>query len=170
MKLQQHHFIINWTQGRLFIPIQWPKLFGVNEQMLIHSKIRHDLPWRLCPQARSEVVALLHLCRHMSLCSHCERKVLANGEHTNGCLCSEKLVWWCCSLFLGQCVGTIALLKSELSPMNLWTQTCTHYVWGFAEIQTMFALFHSIHPAHSISVSLVKHTLLRRSMCFTHCF
>lgn len=97
-------------------------LFGV-EQMLNHSKIRHDLPRRLCPQAHYEVPPLLSLCRHMSLCSHCERKVVADGECTNGCLCSEKLVWWCCSLSLGQYICTIALLKSELSPMNLSTQT-----------------------------------------------
>lgn len=45
-------------------------LFGV-EQMLNRSKIRHDLPWRLCPQAHYEVIAHLSLCRHTSLCSHC---------------------------------------------------------------------------------------------------
>lgn len=69
-----------------------------------------------CVHRHIERWLLFSLCRHMSLCSHCESKVVANGEYPNGLLCSEKFILWCWSLFLGQCIGIIALLKSELSP------------------------------------------------------
>lgn len=39
-----------------------------------------------------------------------------------------------------------------------------------SEIQPMFSFFRSIHPAHTISVSLVEHVLLRKCLCCTHCF
>lgn len=102
---------------------------------------------------------------------HSMKEGSCNGEYTDGCLCYEKLTL--CMLFLGQYVHILYMhyrfWRVNFHP-RIFQNKCKHVREGLSEIQPTFSFFLSIRPAHTISVSLVKHMLLRKCLCCTHWF